>query len=81
MYCPIGYARLKLDVEFIHYTILNLPFSMRQSTENVQLCCMTLGATLKKYKPCDIISGQLSDENWQNDSSPGAQLRAGFKGA
>ena len=82
IYCPIGFARHNLKIEFVYYTLLNLSMRHRHTPlTNLQLVSMCLVSVLVDYGPCAIISGvRLEDGSWPDDSSAGGQLRRGYAG-
>ncbi len=83
IYCPLGFARQTLKIEFVYYTLLNLSMMHRHTPlTNLQLVSMCLVSVLTEYGPCAVISGQQQpDGSWPDDSSAGGQLRRGYEGA
>jgi len=81
LWIPIGQARLKMEIDFLHGQWLNLSFANRQSVANTFLISMTLARTVKKYGPCAVVSGvRDSDGNWPDDHSCGGAARRGYDG-
>ena len=81
VFVPIGQARLKIEIDFLHGTWTNLSFANRQTVENTFLISMTLARTVKKYGPCAVVSGvKERDGTWPNDHSCGGVARRAMNG-
>ena len=81
LWIPIGTCRLKMEIDFLYGTWLNLSFVHRQKVDNTFLISMALVRTIKKYGPCAFVSGvRGANGEWPNDSSCGGAARRGYHG-